>query len=86
MPTATVTSKGQVTLPVQMRTKLRLIPGSKIEFEEQSNGDFLVRRKTSDIRDLRGILKDKTDVVLSVEEMDDAIAAAAVERFDRSRY
>lgn len=41
MPTATVTSKGQVTLPAKMRDALGLVPGSKVEFEEQPNGDYL---------------------------------------------
>lgn len=85
MSTATLTSKGQITVPVEMRNDLRLIPGSKLEFEKQPNGDYLVRRKTIDIRQLRGILKGKTDRVLTVEQMRDAVAAEAAGRLDRSR-
>lgn len=85
MSTATLTSKGQITVPAEMRDDLRLVPGSKLEFEKQPNGDYLVRRKTIDISQLRGILKGKTDAVLTVEQMKDAVAAEAAARLDRSR-
>ena len=85
MSTATLTSKGQITVPAGMRDDLRLVPGSKLEFEKQPNGDYLVRRKTIDIRQLRGVLKGKTDRVLTVEQMRDAVAAEAAARLDRSR-
>jgi antitoxin PrlF len=84
MPVATLTSKGQITLPAPMRAKLRLTAGSKVMFEEQPDGSFLVRKKTGDISDLKGLLKAKGRP-LTVEEMDEAIAAAAAERVDRSR-
>jgi AbrB family looped-hinge helix DNA binding protein len=85
MPSATLTSKGQITLPVQMRTKLGLVPGSKVEFEEQPNGDYVVRRRTIDVRDLRGMLKPPAGVTATVEEMRKAIEDEAAARFDRTR-
>ncbi len=39
---ATVSSKGQVTLPAAMRAKLGLTPGSRIRFELRER-DLLVR-------------------------------------------
>jgi len=84
MPVATLTSKGQITLPAPMREKLRLAAGSKVMFEEQADGSFVVRKRSGDIRDLKGLLKTKGPS-LTVEEMDEAIAAAAAERVDRSR-
>ncbi|MEA3030022.1 MAG: hypothetical protein QOG13_1347 [Sphingomonadales bacterium] len=84
MPVATLTSKGQITLPAPMRQKLRLTAGSKVMFEEQPDGSFVLRKKTGDIRDLKGLLKAKGSP-LTIEEMDEAIAAAAAERVDRSR-
>lgn len=83
MPSATLTSKGQITLPAEMRTKLRLVPGSRLDFEEQPDGSFLVRRKTRDIRELKGMLKAPPRVVVSLEDIDRAIGEAIVERFDR---
>jgi antitoxin PrlF len=86
MPIATLTSKGQVTLPAAMREKLRLRAGSKVMFEEQRDGSFVVRKETGDIRDLRGLLRArKGERPLTIEEMDEAIARSAAERLDRSR-
>ena len=86
MPIATLTSKGQITLPAPMREKLRLKAGSKVMFEEQADGSFLVRKETGDIRALKGLLKAKRgERPLTLEEMDEAIAMAAAERFDRGR-
>jgi AbrB family looped-hinge helix DNA binding protein len=85
MQTATLTSKGQITLPKKMRDKLHLIPGSKVVFEEQPNGDFVVRRKTIDIRELKGILP-KPPRSLTIEEMKDGVGLAVAEqRLDRGR-
>lgn len=81
---ATVTGKGQITVPARMRERLRLRPGSKLVFEEQPNGDYIVRKKTGDIRDLKGMFP-KPKRPLSIEEMDDAIAQAVIERDARSR-
>lgn len=79
MQVATVTSKGQITVPAKMREKLRLVPGSMVVFEEQPNGDYVIRRKMGDVRSLRGILP-KPPRALTIEEMDEAIGAAVVER------
>ena len=87
MPTdiATVTSKGQITVPVRMREKLGLRPGSKLVFDEQPNGDFVVRKKTGDIRDLKGFLKPPPGMSLTIEDMDRAIGEAMKEKLARSR-
>lgn len=83
--TATITSKGQLTVPASIRDKLQLVPGSKVEFEERPNGDVLVRRKTGDIRALRGILKRDGQKPLTIEQMKDAAAQAVAEKLDRCR-
>lgn len=83
---ATMTSKGQITVPARMRERLRLRPGSKLVFEEQPNGDFVVRRKTSDIGDLKGILKPKPGPSPTIEDYDRAIAEEVAARDARSRY
>ena len=80
---AKVTSKGQITLPAALRTKLKLVPGSRVDFEERPDGSFVIRRKTRDISELYGILKYEGPPV-SVEEMNAAIRDAAAERFKRS--
>lgn len=83
MPTATVTSKGQVTIPAETRKRLRLVAGSKIDFVQNAAGETVVRAKTGDIRALRGILKYDGPPV-SIEEMNEAIGRAVVESFERS--
>jgi AbrB family looped-hinge helix DNA binding protein len=80
---AKVTSKGQITLPAGLRAKLNLVPGSRVDFEERSDGSFVIRRKTRDIGELYGILKYDGPPV-SIEDMNKAIAEAAAERFKRS--
>ena len=83
MINAKVTSKGQITLPAELRAKLSLVPGSRVQFEELPDGSFLIRRKTRDIRELRGIIKYDGPPV-SIEEMNEGIGDAVVERFKRS--
>jgi antitoxin PrlF len=48
MATATITSKGQITLPKSVRTKLGVEPGHRVEFIETDAG-FLVKSATRDI-------------------------------------
>ena len=84
MKTATVTSKGQVTIPAEIRRKLRLHAGSKIDFIENEAGEMVIRSKTGDIRELFGFLKfDGTP--LTIEQMEEAIGKAAAEHFKRSQ-
>jgi len=55
LATATLTSKGQITLPKSVRAKLGVEVGHRIEFIE-TEGGFLVKPATRDIRTLKGIL------------------------------
>jgi AbrB family looped-hinge helix DNA binding protein len=83
---ATMTSKGQITLPARMRERLGLRPGSKLVFDEQPNGDFVVRRKTVDVRELKGILKAPPGFAPTIEDYDRAVAEEVAERDARSRF
>jgi len=66
MPTATMTSKGQITIPVEIRTALGLGPGDKIDFFEAEKGQYVIRPRTASIRDLEGCIP-KLDYVPSIE-------------------
>jgi len=55
MAYATLTSKGQITLPKSVRERLGVEAGDRIEFIESEQG-FLVVSTTRDIRSLRGIV------------------------------
>ena len=41
--TATVTTKGQVTIPKPVRDLLGLSPGSKVDFRRNANGDVVLK-------------------------------------------
>ncbi len=77
MPTAKITSKGQITIPSEVRSSMGLSPGDKIVFFADENGDFIVRRVGS-IMDLRGILAG-FDVPKTDEEMNEMIHQRAFE-------
>jgi antitoxin PrlF len=71
MASATVTSKGQVTLPKSVRDRLGVEAGDRLEFIESEQG-FLVVAATRDIRSLKGIIgRPKKPVAL--EDMNSAI-------------
>ena len=80
---ATMTSKGQITIPVAVRRKLRLKAGSKVDFVENKAGELVLKPRTGDIRELYGIVK-YDGPPLSIEEINEAIGDAAAESFRRS--
>ena len=73
MATATVTSKGQVTIPAAVRLALSLDTGSRIEFVEIGEGRFAIVPVNSPVRALKGLLR-KPKHAVSVEDMEQAIA------------
>jgi antitoxin PrlF len=70
--TSTITSKGQITLPKSVRTKLGLEAGHRVEFIETDAG-FVVKAATRDIRSLKGILLQRRRPV-TIEAMNRALA------------
>ena len=77
MAAATVTSKGQITIPVQVRTALGVDAGDRIEFVEVGNGEFNIVAATRSVKELNGILYRKGRKPVSLEEMNAAIAEGA---------
>jgi AbrB family looped-hinge helix DNA binding protein len=78
MPTATVTSKGQITIPIKVRKALGLKPGVRIDFYETENGEYVLRAKTGSIKELEGCLA-HLGSAMSIGEMNDTIQDYAVE-------
>lgn len=76
MASATVTSKGQVTIPVEVRTKLGLRPGSRLAFVPTAAGGYEIHPEAASVKDLRGALPRRPRPV-TVEEMSDAVASGA---------
>jgi antitoxin PrlF len=83
MPTAKVTSKGQITIPVEVRKALGLEPGTEVYFFEGEKGEYIFRPRTGSIWDLRGCVP-KLDHTVTLEEMDEGIAAAVTEEYFKS--
>ena len=77
MTVATLTSKGQTTIPKQVREHLKLSPGDKLDFVIESEGRVVIRPAKLDVRELKGLLKRRVGKVLSIEEMNAAIARGA---------
>jgi AbrB family looped-hinge helix DNA binding protein len=80
MPTATVTSKGQITIPIQVRKALGLDAGDKIDFVETEKGQYAMKPRTGSIRDLEGCIP-RLDYVPTIEDMNEAILDAAAENY-----
>lgn len=72
MATATLTSKGQITIPLDVRERLKLAAGTRVEFVEAANGEFLLRPAVADVRSLKGLLR-KPAKPVSLEDMKAAI-------------
>ncbi len=84
MSTATLTSKGQITLPAELRRVLSLESGDRIEFFRQADGVYGLRPLTGSVRDLKGIVP-KPAKRVSIVQMDRAIAIAVRQRDKASR-
>jgi len=57
MSTATLTSKGQITIPLAVRRKLGLDTGDRVEFVELAPGEFALKSATEDVRSLKGMIR-----------------------------
>jgi len=72
MSVATLTRTGQLTIPKNILIFLGVKTGDKINFMIEKNR-VVLHNQTLDVRDLKGILKRKTNKIVSIEEMNAAI-------------
>ncbi len=79
---STLTSKGQTTIPVEIREALNLKPGDKIRYVISGDRVYL-RVKNKKAIDLAGKLYDPTRKPISIEEMDEAIGDYLAEEDQR---
>jgi antitoxin PrlF len=73
MTTATMTSKGQVTIPAQVRAALGLGAGDRVEFVELERGKFAIMPANQPVQALKGMIR-KPPQPVSIEDMNAAIA------------
>ncbi len=78
MATGTMTSKGQITIPKEVREDLGLNPGARVSFTRNAEGEYVLRRERRSVRELAGSLR-YTGPTRSIEEMQDVIERAAAE-------
>ena len=77
MVTATVTSKGQITIPKAVRNSLRLRTGDRVEFVVQGRSEAVLKTVTRTVDEVFGILRKPGRPQKTIEEMDEAIARKA---------
>ena len=73
MALATITTKGQVTIPKSVRDSLMLSTGDKIEFVVTDKREALIRPISKKVDEIFGILYKAGRKTVSVEEMDTTI-------------
>lgn len=74
MALSKLTSKGQVTIPKQIREHLRIATGHRLDFQLTPSGDVVMKVLNRDLRALKGIVKSPRPKAVSLAEMDRAIA------------
>ena len=74
MAAATVTSKGQITIPAEVRRALRVASGDRVEFVEIEPGRYEIIAATGSVRELKGMFGPAKHRV-SIEEMNEIIAS-----------
>ena len=73
MSTATITSKGRITIPAKVRQALNVDAGDRVEFVQVEAGRFEVVAAKRSVRELRGMFGKPTKRVL-IQDMNRAIA------------
>lgn len=74
MSTATVTSKGQITIPASVREALQIGAGDRVEFVEVAPRRYELVPATHAVTELKGMFG-KARKRVSIDEMNAAIAA-----------
>lgn len=85
MAIATLTSKGQITLPKQVREHFHLGEGDRLEFVIRSDGEVLVQPVAGSYRDLRGMVGRPGRPSLSDEALDQELIRSLGEDDQRIR-
>lgn len=74
MTTATVSSKGQITIPAEVRQALQVDTGDRVEFVQIEPGQFLFVAANRSVTELKGMFG-KHPKKVSIDDMNRAIAA-----------
>lgn len=74
MSTATMTSKGQITIPAVVRAALGVVTGDRVEFVQIEPGHFELVAATQSVTALKGMVRKPASSV-TIAAMNEAIAA-----------
>ncbi len=74
MTTATLTTKGQITIPMDVRQELKVDAGDRVEFVQIAPGRYEFVAATSEVTALKGMFG-KANKTVSIETMNAAIAS-----------
>lgn len=77
---STVTSKGQTTVPKEVRQNLHLHSGSKLVWIKKSDTEYVVST-TVPLMSLKGMLKSPLNRPATIKEMNEAIAEGAAKGY-----
>lgn len=76
MAIATLSSKGQITVPIEVRRALGVDTGDRLDFVQTGEGRFEIVPATRDVRQLKGLVKSKVGIV-TIDQMNEAIRKRA---------
>lgn len=78
MPAATMTSKGRITIPLDVRRALGLHTGSRVAFVPTGTGSYEIVPEVRAVQALKGIIA-RPATPVSIDQMDEAIRHGATE-------
>lgn len=81
---STVADKGQVTVPKAIRDRLGIRAGTRVDFQLETDGTLRVRVLTRGAAGLFGLIARPSETARSLEDIDEGVTAAVIERSSSS--
>lgn len=69
MAEAAITSKGQITIPAEIRKQMKLNPQDKVVFTVLPNGTTVMRAKNRSVTSMAGAIKSSTKKRVALKDM-----------------
>jgi AbrB family looped-hinge helix DNA binding protein len=85
MPTSTITSKGQITIPKEVRSHLGVAPGDRLDFAIGQDGSVRITLLSRPVRELFGLLGNPGRGPASPEAIADSIQGVVAKEDRRIR-
>ena len=85
MPTSTLTSKGQITLPREVREALRLQTGDVVDFVLGTDGRVEVQKAGRRVEEVFGLLYQPSVAAADDRTVDDEMGQALADEDNRTR-